>query len=753
MQVSELKSSRYYFRCIAVAMGAIVLATSVYAIQGNSAVLAVASPASFSARSGSLQQETPSSQDLSKITELMAELGHLQTKLHQELQFPALRYQSRLLSLLPASTALYVSLPNYGDTLHQAVQIFHQELQENSGLRDRWQTFPAGPMVEEGLEKVYQFFQYLGNEIVVAGEIKGSPVIVAEIRKPGLEPFLQGLIKQFGGASSVPIRILNPQQLLTAKNQRSTHAVVLVRSDVVVVAFELAALKSFNAKLNRAGGKLATVPFGQRLAQSYQGGADMLLGVDLQQAKSQIPLRTRKDVAVFEQTGFADVKYLIAERKTVEGQTADQAELAFNGPRRGIASWLAAPAPMGGLDFVSPSATIVSALVLKSPAQIFDDLKGIAGASDPNSQAGLAQAEAMLNINLKDDLFSKLGKEITVALDGPIVPIPSWKVVLQVKDPNGLQQTLKQLLAAANSNMKQGERPTLDQQTEDGLTYYTVRYSSMNKPTEVDYAFVDGYAVIAPSRALVSEAVRIHHSGNSMAKSSEFQALLPKNGPSEASAVLYEDVKALLVPVMQQTSPEMAQVFEKIGLQIKPFATFAYGEESAIRAASSSQGFNASMILVTAAVAIPNLMRSRTTANEAAAASTMRTLNTAQVTYSITYSKKNYAPDLATLGPGPSGTCRPNSASANHACLLDSTLGNAHCTSGVWCTTNSFRYTMTATCKEGVCDDYVIVATPVSPSTGNKSFCSIQDAVIRSKPGPPLTSPPSASECESWDPL
>src|SRR5215467_12553488 len=54
-------------------------------------------------------------------------------------------------------------------------------------------------------------------------------------------------------------------------------------------------------------------------------------------------------------------------------------------------------------------------------------------------------------------------------------------------------------------------------------------------------------------------------------------------------------------------------------------------------------------ILIIAAIAIPNLLRARITANEAAAASAVRTINTSQVTYSTTYPDRTYAPDLATL--------------------------------------------------------------------------------------------------------
>ena len=205
------------------------------------------------------------------------------------------------------------------------------------------------------------------SEIVVAGEVKpkgGSFVIIAEIKKPGLSAFLQGLVKQFAPGPDSPLRILSPQQLVTAKATSKQPALVLVRPDLVVITSEMSTLKSFNAQLIRPGGKLASTPFGQRLAQAYQGGAAILFGADLEHIKGLVPTNTKKDQASFQQTGFADVKYLIAERKDAGGETSNNAELSFNGPRHGVASWLAAPAPLGSLDFTSTDAALATSLAI-----------------------------------------------------------------------------------------------------------------------------------------------------------------------------------------------------------------------------------------------------------------------------------------------------------------------------------------------------------------------------------------------------
>ena len=152
------------------------------------------------------------------------------------------------------------------------------------------------------------------------------------------------------------------------------------------------------------------------------------------------------------------------------------------------------------------------------------------------------------------------------------------------------------------------------------------------------------------------------------------------------------------------------------------------------------------------AIAIPNLMQSRTAANEAAEASTVLTLNTVQFTYSNKYPLSGFAPNLAALGPGADGHCG-GGPSRSHACLIDASLGCTAGTSRKWCVKDAFRYSITGSCQSNICVDYVIVATPVNPTTGAKNFCSITDAVIRYQTGPPLASPVTQSKCKSWAPL
>ena len=127
------------------------------------------------------------------------------------------------------------------------------------------------------------------------------------------------------------------------------------------------------------------------------------------------------------------------------------------------------------------------------------------------------------------------------------------------------------------------------------------------------------------------------------------------------------------------------------------------------------------IILIIAAIAIPNLLRSKMAANEASAVASLRTLNTSIVAYSTTYATDPAA--LSNLQPVASGTA-PSSTAAD---LVDSVLGPA---SGNVATKSGYTITYAAGAGTPV-STYTIIAVPVSTSTGQRKFFTDQSDVIR----------------------
>jgi len=129
------------------------------------------------------------------------------------------------------------------------------------------------------------------------------------------------------------------------------------------------------------------------------------------------------------------------------------------------------------------------------------------------------------------------------------------------------------------------------------------------------------------------------------------------------------------------------------------------------------------IILVIAAIAIPNYLRSRMAANEAAAVQSLRNINTAQVVYSTTYGI-GYSAQLSHLAPTPGN---PLVTSTTNAGLIDDVLASG-AKSGY-----TFVYNATDADGDGRNESFTITAAPASVgSTGQRRFYTDQSGVIRS---------------------
>jgi type IV pilus assembly protein PilA len=140
------------------------------------------------------------------------------------------------------------------------------------------------------------------------------------------------------------------------------------------------------------------------------------------------------------------------------------------------------------------------------------------------------------------------------------------------------------------------------------------------------------------------------------------------------------------------------------------------------------------IILIIAAIAIPNLLRSRIAANEASAVGSTRTITTAELTYASTYPNLGFA-NLKTLG----GTATTSAGPVN-GMVLDSVLG---CQGTPPCPKSGYNFNVLTPAGAAIPDgtanytgapvgDYMITAYPVTQgTTGQRSFYSDPSGVIR----------------------
>jgi type IV pilus assembly protein PilA len=129
------------------------------------------------------------------------------------------------------------------------------------------------------------------------------------------------------------------------------------------------------------------------------------------------------------------------------------------------------------------------------------------------------------------------------------------------------------------------------------------------------------------------------------------------------------------------------------------------------------------IILIIAAIAIPNLLRARIAANESSAVSSIRTINTAQISYQSAYPTVGYASSVGALGPAAQAAC--GAPTSTNSCLIDWAVSNATAT-----TTAKSGYYFGLTSVAG--QSYEVGGSPaVFNQSGVRNFCSIEDGVVR----------------------
>ena len=149
------------------------------------------------------------------------------------------------------------------------------------------------------------------------------------------------------------------------------------------------------------------------------------------------------------------------------------------------------------------------------------------------------------------------------------------------------------------------------------------------------------------------------------------------------------------------------------------------------------------IILIIAAIAIPNLLRSRMAANEASAVGSVRTINTAAISFNSTYGD-GFPSTLAQIGT--TGTAAVSCANSEY---LDSLLTTGTKSGYLFAmgagTTKVAAASVPAGCTAGYTDGYTTTALPVTVgTTGQRSFCSDASGVIRFNPtggAPGVTAP------------
>jgi hypothetical protein len=563
-----------------------------------------------------VKDEVAWSRNAARYAETLAGLASLKNELAKVAQ-PDVRYSTHLLDLMPESTTIYAALPNLATTIADSHRIVQERIAQNAALRE-WFEKNRGRNNDEHMNQVMdtvrQFGEYLGDEIAVSVSMdqKGEPVaplVVADLKDTaGFRQFLEQQVAKYSDQSQpkAPITFVeDPSQFTaavpTSGNEKQVY--VWITNNLFVATPDPAQLQKTAAVVQGGTSGFSGTPFHARIAQVYAEGAGLVVAANLERVLEQAKAEWNKDAGAaqreeaLKKLGVLSVKYFVLDQKETGGRTQTQAALSFNEAQRGIPSWLAAPAPMGSLEYISPDANVVAGFVVKEPIRLVDDLLGVIETVSPDLKKNLEKLQADHGLDVRRDIAAPLGGEFAFAIDGPILPTPSWKMVFEVNAPDHLQRSLEQIVSEVNKEAARFGKAGLvwDRGEIGDRAYYTLRSADFG--VEVNYTYANGYMIVGPSRALVERSVRTQENGYTLSRSPKFMAGLPADGNTNFSAIFYHNLAPLVQPFADRIAssadklPQGPQeAIKSLAADMPPTLAYAYAQGDVITFAANTEG-------------------------------------------------------------------------------------------------------------------------------------------------------------------
>jgi len=503
-------------------------------------------------------------------------LAELRKEVDQRVASPAVRYSTRLLDMTPNDTVFYVAIPNLTQMLTESNKIIEERLNQNPELRQWWSKEEASSRGNQEWDKVIskisEFGAQIGDEIVVTAQLgktgksePDGPLVLTTLKDAaGFRSYVEGQLSTLSANSKKApgVRFIDDpsSEMKTSAAAAPSDLFIWINGDVLAASPKLDFLQRVQTSMKTASsGQYADGSFKSRIADLYRDGAGFIIAADLQQFIAQSKGSDVKTNTALDRLGITNLKYFIAEMKEDQGKSFNRAVLSFSDASHGIASWLAAPGPMGALEFISPDANVVAAFVVKEPVALVDDLMSTLNAVDTKFSEHLGEFQSQTGLNIREDFAKPLGGEFAFAVDGPLLPTPSWKMVFEVYDPAHLQQTFETVVNKMNELAARDGKKGFQLTSADsgGRTYYTLK--SLDFGLEVNYTYANGYFVAAPSRALVENSVKYRESGYTLLHSPRFIAALPEDKQANFSALIYQNLSSVLTGLAKHVGGGVTQ--------------------------------------------------------------------------------------------------------------------------------------------------------------------------------------------------
>jgi len=435
-----------------------------------------------------------------------------------------LRTSSALLSYLPAGAFVYGAIPNLGGKVGQAMVLAEQQAAENAAFGAWWNS-ETGLELRQIVNRVQSVSSLLGDEVALAVGSAGPgdevPMVMARVQ-PGkraeLASTLDALFAQ-AGESSRPYSI---------------------SEELMVVSDSPAHLTWALGHLGQGAGS----PFAAAIGERYRRGAGWLIGVD---AAPVIEMAAGDDAPPVELAAMVGMKYLFLEQRAPAGVEENEVTLAFEGERRGMASWLADAGSGGAAEYLPADTLLAGYVSTREPRQLFQEFTALMMKENKSFDAELARLNEKLGAGYLENLTAALGTEAAFAVNGFSVNGPVWVMAALANDPTVIDRSLQTLVNAFNAELdadEQDKRIVLSQENASGRVWSTMKAGAL--PFGVTWTYDRGYMVAASDRASGERAIATRNGGSQLVWSPQFLGQLPSSAGIHPSAFVWLNAKGAL---------------------------------------------------------------------------------------------------------------------------------------------------------------------------------------------------------------
>jgi hypothetical protein len=479
--------------------------------------------ASTLALTSSVAQAVSWSPDAQQYLELLASFVKIERGLAG---FPAeLRTNSALLANLPAGAVAYGTVPNPGVTIGRALALAEEQSAQNATFGAWWNS-ETGQLLRQMADRVQSVTPLLGDEIVfcassVAGLGDPVPMVMARVQQGKRAEVASALGPLFAAAGESPASYAVSDDLMIVSNSPSNLAWAL-------------------AHLRQGAGS----PFAAAIGERYRRGVGWLIGID---AHPLVTMASGDDVPPVEFVGMMGTKYVFLEQRAPYGAEENEVTLTFEGPRTGMASWLADAGSGGAAEYLPPDALVAGYVSTREPLQLFEELTAQITKAEPDFERGLASMDEKLGAGFAQNLTGALGTEAALAVTGLSVSGPTWVMAIVANNALVIDSSMKTLVDAFNAELapdEQGKRIVLAQESAGGRTWSTIKPGGL--PLSIIWTYDRGYLVAASDRASAERAIATRNGGSPLVWSPEFLGQLPTSAGLYPSGFAWLNAKGAL---------------------------------------------------------------------------------------------------------------------------------------------------------------------------------------------------------------